>query len=349
MKIMQVMAGAELGGAETYFVDMVTALHAAGLDQKVVIRTNAQRAATLRRAGIEPVELSFGGLFDLRTRGQLARVIEGYAPDVVQSWMNRATRFVSRPPGAKPFVRVGWFGGYYKVANYTDCDHLVGVTPDIRDHQISGSWPADRAHYIPTFADAALSPTGTREKLRAALDVPDEVPLFLALGRLHEKKAFDVLINAAAKLPGSYVWIAGEGELRGDLERLIASLGLGDRVKLLGWRNDRADLFAASDFCVMPSRYEPFGTVMIESWAQYVPLICARAKGPVGLIKDGEDGLLVPIDDAEALAAAMAQLVDDKVLAGRLAQAGAARFADDFTEQAVVARYKAFYQALTTP
>jgi glycosyltransferase involved in cell wall biosynthesis len=349
MKVMQVMAGADLGGAETYFVDMVTALHRAGLDQKVVIRTNAERAAQLRRAGIEPVELSFGGLLDLRTRGRLARVTEDYAPDVVQSWMNRATRFVSRPRGVRPFVRVGWFGGYYKVANYTDCDHLVGVTPDIRDHQISGGWPAARAHYIPTFADAVPAPVGVREKLRMALDVPDAAPLFLALGRLHEKKAFDVLIKAAAKLPGAHVWIAGEGELRGDLEKLVASLELGDRVKLLGWRNDRADLFAACDVCVMPSRYEPFGTVMIEAWAQNVPLICARAKGPVGLIHDGEDGLLVPIDDAEALAGAMARLGQDQDLAARLVQTGAARFAVDFTEQAVAARYKVFYKTVTAP
>jgi glycosyltransferase involved in cell wall biosynthesis len=349
MKIMQVMAGADVGGAETYFVDMVTALHRAGLEQKVVIRTNACRAATLRRAGIEPVELSFGGLLGLRTRGRLARVIEDYAPDVVQSWMNRATRFTSRPSGVKPFVRVGWFGGYYKVANYGDCDHLVGVTPDIRDHQIAAGWPAARAHYIPTFADAASAPAGAREKLRAELAVPEDAPLFLALGRLHEKKAFDVLIRAAAKLPDAYLWIAGEGELRGDLERLIASLGVDGRVQLLGWRNDRAALFAASDICVMPSRYEPFGTVMIEAWAQNLPLICARAKGPVGLIRDGEDGLLVPIDDDAALAATMARLVEDKALAARLVEAGAARFADDFTEQAVVARYKTFYMALITP
>jgi glycosyltransferase involved in cell wall biosynthesis len=342
VKVLQVMAGAALGGAETYFVDMVTALHRAGLDQKVVIRRNARRAAGLREAGIDPVELPFGGWFDFRTRPLLARLIADWQPDIVQSWMNRATRFVSRPEGAR-FVHVGWFGGYYKVANYRNCDHLVGVTPDIRDHQIAGGWPADRAHYIPTFADAARAAPVSR----AAFGTPDDAPLFLALGRLHEKKAFDILIRAASELPAAHVWIAGEGELRGALERLIAELGLTERVRLLGWRDDRAALFAAADYCVMPSRYEPFGTVMIEAWAQDVPLICARAKGPLGLIQDGADGLLVPIDDAPALALAMGRLIDDPALTLRLAAAGRAAFERDFTEAAVARRYRDFYAEIT--
>lgn len=71
MRILQALAGAEHGGAETYFVDLMKALYEAGLELKVVIRRNAERAATLGEAGIEPVELAFGGYFDFATRGAL--------------------------------------------------------------------------------------------------------------------------------------------------------------------------------------------------------------------------------------------------------------------------------------
>jgi len=347
LKVVQIMAGADVGGAETYFVDMVTALHRAGLDQTVVIRRNPRRAAQLRDAGIDVLELSFGGLLDIFTGRQLARIIHDARPDVVQSWMNRATRFVCRDRAGVPFVHVGWFGGYYKVSNYRECDHLVGVTPDIRDHQVKGGWPAERAHFIPTFADAAPAAPSARAALRAQFTTPEDAPLFLALGRLHTKKAFDILIRATAQVPGAYLWIAGEGELRGELEKLIATEGLTDRVRMLGWRDDRAALFAATDYCVMPSRYEPFGTVMIEAWAQDTPLICARAKGPVGLIRDGEDGLLVPIDDVGALADAMNRFLREPALAAALARTARARFDTEYTEAAVVRRYLDFYREIT--
>lgn len=340
-RILQIMAGAAFGGAETYFVDLVTALHRSGLDQRVVIRRNPQRAATLRAAGIDPIELTFGGMFDFATRPALARVIAAYRPNIVQSWMNRATRFVTRPQGAR-FVYVGWFGGYYKLANYRHCDHLVGVTEAIRRHQIAQGWPEDRAHYLPTFAHRDRAPAISR----APLETPADAPLFLALGRLHRKKAFDILLEALARVPGAYLWLAGEGELRAQLERQTDALGLRSRVRFLGWRDDRAALFAAADFCVMPSRYEPFGTVMLEAWAHGRPLIAAEAAGPSGLIRNEGDGLLVPVDDAQALAAAMARLVNDRNLAGQLARAGTARFELEFTEETVVARYQAFYRRI---
>lgn len=343
MRVLQVMAGAEQGGAETYFVDMVTALHKAGLEQRIVIRKNAARAKQLRDAGLDVAELAFGGLLDFTTRGKLARIIADYDPAVVQSWMNRATRFVSRPEGAG-FVHVGWFGGYYRVANYKACDHLVGVTPDIRDHQIAGGWAAKKAHYIPTFAHVETAPAADR----AQFGTPQDAPLFLALGRLHVKKAFDILIEAAALCPRAHVWIAGSGELQAKLARQIEDAGLGGRVKLLGWRNDRPALFAAADFCVMPSRYEPFGTVMIEAWAHDTPLITAAAKGPLGLIEDGKTGLMVPIDDAPALADAMNRLMDDGTLAASLVSHARKVFDESFTEDAVVMRYRDFYGAITS-
>jgi len=345
MRVLQVMAGAQFGGAETYFVDMVAALHRAGLDQKVVIRPNPPRAQALRRAGIEPVEIRFGGIIDCLSGPRLRRVINDYKPDIVQSWMNRATRFVSQPSELPNFVHVGWFGGYYNVNDYRACDHLVGVTADIRDHQVREGWPQERAHYIPTFAHTDTPPPVPRN----SLNTPEDTPLFLALGRLHQKKAFDILIRALGEVPGAHLWIAGEGSLRPVLKRLIAEHGLEARVKLLGWREDRAALFAAADYCVLPSRFEPFGTVMIEAWAHNVPLIAAAADGPRGLIDDGRNGLLVAIDDSEGLARAMTRLVREPGLCAGLVAEGRADFEAAYTEAAVVEQYLDFYRGLAAP
>jgi glycosyltransferase involved in cell wall biosynthesis len=169
----------------------------------------------------------------------------------------------------------------------------------------------------------------------------------LALGRLHENKGFDVLLAALARVPDLHLWLAGEGPLRGDLESQAAALGVAGRVRFLGWRDDVPALLAAADFLVSSSRHEPLGNVVIEAWAAERAVIATASAGPRELIRDGESGLLAPIEDAAALAAALARLAADPALRARLAAGGHAAYAAQFTESAVVRRYQDFFAAVT--
>ena len=332
------MAGDKVGGAETFFVDLVIALRRAGLPQRVVIRHNENRATLLREAGLEPVELPFGRHFDFATRRGLARAIEEFRPDVVQTWMSRA----SAVPLSGDFIHVGWTGGYLDLKYYRKCDALIGVTQDLVDNAVHHGWSRGRVHCLPTFAADEPLPPLPREEF----GTPESAPLVLGLGRLHRDKGFDVLLRALADIPEAYLWLAGEGPYEGALKQLTAELGLENRVRFLGWRSDRAALYAACDMCVMPTRIEGFGTVMIEAWAYHRPVVATAAKGPCGLIKHGENGLLVAIDDIAALAASMRTLIEDPGFAKSLAQAGRAAYEAQFTEAAVVERYLAFYDGL---
>ncbi len=123
------------------------------------------------------------------------------------------------------------------------------------------------------------------------------------------------------------------------LQALARELGVAARVRFLGWRDDRDALFAAADICVFPSRFEPYGNVTMEAWGQRRPLVAAASAGPVAYVRDGEDGLLAPVDDAPALAAAIGRVIDEPALAARLVEAGWRRYQDEFTEAASVARY----------
>ena len=183
--------------------------------------------------------------------------------------------------------------------------------------------------------------------LRSDYDTPDGVPLFLALGRFHENKAFDVLLDAMSAVPGAYLWLAGEGPLRNELMAQAEQLGIKERVRFLGWRMDVVSLMASVDALVCPSRHEPLGNVVIEAWARRLPVIAARASGPAALIDDGANGLLVPIDDAAALAAAMAKLGHEPALAAHLAEGGREAYLRQFSQQAVVAQYLAFFDKIT--
>jgi glycosyltransferase involved in cell wall biosynthesis len=342
MRVLQAMAGAPVGGAEAFFVRLVVALLRAGLEQHIVIRRDARRAAALSQGGLAPVELRFGGWLDPATRPALAREIDTFRPDVVLTWMSRATRLCPRATARRRFVHAARLGGYYDLKYYRRCDHLVGNTREIVAYAVRGGWPTARVHYLPNFVEAAPA----QPVARASLATPEDVPLLLALGRLHPNKALDVAIRALAQLPGAYIWIAGEGPLAGELQSLARREGVADRVRFLGWRDDVPALLAAADILVCPSRIEPLGNVVIEAWAHGKPVIAAEAIGPRALIADGESGLLVPVDDPAALASAISRVIADRALAAQLTEGGRAAWRRDFTEDAVVRAWLDFFQRI---
>ena len=246
MFVSQVMAGAARGGAETFFERLVIALHDAGLAQDIIIRQNEERAKLLHEAGLRPKELRFGGPIDVLSRWQLKGRLKQTKPDIVLSWMSRAAALT--PAG--DYIHCARLGGYYKLKYFRTCDHLIGNTQDIVDYLVGEGWPADRAHYLPNFVPDIQAPAIDR----TSLDTPEDAPLFLGLGRLHENKAFDVLLHALAKVPGAYLWLAGTGPLEIALKAQADRLQIAERVRFLGWRTDTAALLAASDFVVVPSR-----------------------------------------------------------------------------------------------
>ncbi len=338
-RLMQVMAGAANGGAEAFFTRLAPALARAGATQKLVIRRHAERAALLRLSGLDPLELRFGGPFDIVTGHRLNRSIARFEPDIVLSWMNRATAFC--PIG--PHIFAARLGGYYKIANYQRCDHLIGNTQDICDYLVAEGWPRERTWLLPNFVDSTPAPAIAR----AAHNTPDDAPLLLALGRLHDNKAFDVLLDAMAQLPGTYLWLAGDGPLREQLRERAERPEISDRVRFLGWCDDVAALFAACDAFVCPSRHEPLGNVIIESWAHGRPIVATRSQGASALIEDGVDGLLVAIDDSDALAGAIKRLFDAADLREALVTGGRVAYEAEFTEAAVISRYLNFFEKVT--
>jgi len=342
-RVLNLMAGAAQGGAEAFFERLVAAFARTGLDQRVAIRRDAGRAGRLRAVGIQPIELAFGGPLDLATPLALAAEMRAFDPDVALAFMSRAAAKLPRHwLGGARTVRVGRLGGYYDLKYYRRCDRLVANTRDILDWIVRQGWPAAKADYLPNFVDSVRRPA----VVRADLDTPGDVPLLLALGRLHANKAFDVLLEALAHLPRAHLWIAGTGPLEADLKAQAARLELGSRVRFLGWRQDVPALIAASDAVVCPSRHEPLGNVVIEAWAHGRPVVAAASAGPAALIRHGENGLLAAIDDAGALAGALDRILGDAALRHRLALAGEAAYQAEFTEEAVVRRYLDYFDAV---
>ena len=338
IRLMQIMAGAKTGGAENFFMRLAPALARAGLDQLTVIRKNEERRKTFDDANVPVQELKFGGKLDILTPRKLQQLANDFQPDIALAWMNRASAIM--PKG--DFVKVARLGGYYDLKYYQRCDHLVGNTQDICDYLIKQGWPKDKTWYLPNFVDEERLPPVNR----ADFDTPQNAPLLLGLGRLHKNKGFDVGIDALAQTPNAYYWIAGNGPEEDTLKAQALKLGVQDRVKFLGWRDDVSALFGAADIFLCSSRHEPLGNMIIEAWAQGTPMAAVASQGPTQLITHGENGLLSPIDDADALAKSVKALIADPTLGVELATSGAEAYQASFTEVKVVEKYLTFFDTI---
>ncbi|OYV25054.1 MAG: glycosyltransferase [Acidocella sp. 20-63-7] len=341
MRILHVMAGKGNGGAELYSTDVMLSLHQAGIDQCVVMRPDAPRTAELMGAGLRVdtnvLQIPFRPLQRLRMR----QLIADEKPDIIQCWMRRAVSLVPADAKTKAEI-IGWFGDYEELKYFAHCTKFVGVTRDLVRHMVENGVPSDDAAYIPTFPTvddgAAID--------RATLATPADAPVLLTLSRLHPVKGLDTMLQALADLPGYYLWVAGDGPSLAALQTQAAGLGVASRVRFLGWRTDRGALLRAADICVLPSRYEPFGTVILDAWSTRTAFVACNSDGPGAYVHHEQDGMLVPINDATALANAIRNVMNDPVLRQNLIRQGFANYQTQFTRGAVTAKYIAYYNSL---
>ncbi|QNT78826.1 glycosyltransferase [Entomobacter blattae] len=332
LRVVHVMAGAETGGAELFFERLVVAQHNVGVNVFPIIRKNEKRSARLQEKGLNPLELNFGGYLDMRTGICLKDSLKKFQPHVVVAWMNRAARFIPRGE----WKTVGRLGGFYSLNYYKNCLHLVGNTHGIVEWIKQQNWPAENVHYLPNFVDSVTS-HGERPPF-----LPLGVPFVLALGRFHTNKAFDVLLRAVALCSTLHVVIAGDGPERSTLEAMVEQLKLQGRVHMPGWIEQPGRWIAACDVLVCPSRHEPLGNVIIEGFAAKKPVVAAASEGPVELIVHNVNGLLAPLENAEALAIAIQDVLGDKTLSERLASAGYRTYQTQFAIAPVVTLWNNF-------
>lgn len=332
MKVIHFQFGKE-GGAERFFVQLVNAFARRGLEQTIVIRPGRLWRDEVHPS-IDVIESNFRNLSldRLLLPLKVKRLAETMKPNAIFSWATRASRLMPKHPSA---IKLSRLGDYPTNLDYfKNTDVLVCNTPGIATHVKSMGWTRG-VEVISNFTDdVRVSPID-----RGALNTPESALVVMSMGRFVPRKEFPLLVSAVARIPGAYLWLAGEGDERANIEKTASELGVLDRVRFLGWQKNVRPYLAAADIFVMPSRHEPLGNVILEAWAQDRPVISTRAEGPIWFMRDGMNGLLVKIGDAEGLARAIGRLKDDAPLRDRLAAGGRETLMKQFSEAAIVDAY----------
>jgi glycosyltransferase involved in cell wall biosynthesis len=330
------------GGAETFFEKLAIAFQASGVQQKLVICRHKARRERLEAAGCEVIEIPAQGWRKWLAAGAVRRIAMEFKPTVQLAWMSRAAAALSRLPDC---VNVARLGGYYPLKNYRKCDLLVGNTPGVLEYLRVEGWPSEKMRLISNFGELPDNNGVTDpDELRKELSIEPEQSVILTMGRLHGNKAQDTMICAMPELPQSVLLLAGVGPLEVELKGLAIELGVQDRVRFLGWRRDTAALFELADVCTFPSRIEPLGNVVLESWAYGVPIAAAASEGPSWLIENDQSGLLFAVDDVDACAVATRRLLDDCVLRQRCVEGGLEKLRDQFSREAIISDFLAAFR-----
>lgn len=209
---------------------------------------------------------------------------------------------------------------------------IVAVSEsEAESFRASGVVPPERVRVVPNGID----PTPWFEAApadRAALGVPEGVPLLIVVGLLNAAKGQDDLLRALARTrAGAHLLLAGSGETEPELRALAGSLGLAPRVHFLGQRSDVPALLAAADALVLPSRWEGMPYVVLEAMAAGLPVVATAVDGARDLVRAGQTGWLVPVGAPDALAAALDELAEaDPQRRLRMGRAGRARVQAEF-------------------
>jgi glycosyltransferase involved in cell wall biosynthesis len=229
------------------------------------------------------------------------------------------------------------------------CDRIVSVSEFHRSWAIElGMCTPGQVIAIPNgIAEVARNREAGRAELRREMGAEQDDMVILSMARLAADKGLEYLIEAAAILPETArrvrIVIAGDGPERERLEQLAGHLGVTQRVRFLGFREDVGDLLAASDLVVLPSLREGLSIALLEAMAAGKPIIASSIGSHREVASHAYMARLVRPADARALSEAIAQLSGDEALMARLGRTARAVYENCYTEDRMLHSYKQLY------
>lgn len=309
---------------------------------------------------------------DLRSFMKLARIVRSFRPHLIHTHLSKAGtigRLVAgirhRTPTVHTFhgiVASEFFSGPASRATVAAerflarrTDALVAISEKQRSELIDlRIGRRDQIHVVELAIDTSrFSSVGARGRAvaRRACGIPVDTIAIVYSGRLVAVKRVDWLIAAARlvllKHPKAALYVVGDGEERRGLEEVARAAGI-ERVHFVGWADSIADWYAAADVVALGSRWEGTPLSVIEAMATARAVVCTDVGGVRDIIRDGENGIVVPVDDQPAMTAALERLVSDEALREGIANA-AQGVGARFSAERLVGELETLYRRLIVP
>jgi glycosyltransferase involved in cell wall biosynthesis len=366
LRVLHVITTGERRGAEMFAADLIHALAAAGVDQRVVVLRGSlplpagYEAPTVvltdQRRGQIP-----GLRMDARAAWRLRSICRGWRPHVVQAHGGEPFKYVALVAGRRDRIvyrRIGQSperasrrltGQVYRLLMRRSRT-IVAVAEAIRRETIDAfGVAAERVHTIPRGVDPrrVTSPLG-RDAARRRLGIAPDTPVVISLGALSWEKDpvahLEVMEGVRRAFPRSVHLIAGDGPLRPEVERRVGESGLDGLARVLGSRSDVADLLAAADVLLLASRMEGMPGCVIEAGMSGLPVVSYAVAGVPEVVIDGETGYLVEPGDIGGLIDRTTKLLADEEARTRMGIAARDRCTAAYGIDVIAPKYLRIYQ-----
>lgn len=328
MKILNIMLGKGRGGLEQVALDYHHALTSKGHQVLSITHPNAWVKTVLNSANITTTDLSNMGEWDPIATYHLKQINKASKANIAICHGNRAIRLATKALRNKvPVVAVAH---NYRNKGYENCNSVFCITEKLKLHMASIGIPENAIYHVPNMINVTSKPA------QRNIHTPIVIG---SLGRFVEKKGFDVFINALdilkqKEIPFKAV-LAGDGPLNKELKNLIHRKGLSNDIHMLGWITNKSDFFDQVDIFALPSRDEAFGLVLIEALSRSIPCISTLSQGPSEILKDGNSGLLSPINNPNAFAENLLYLIENPHIATEIGKAGYITVRDKYSTETV--------------
>lgn len=356
MKVLYVITGLGLGGAEKVVADLADQMSTLGHEVKIAYLTG-EVLVRPKDINVDILPLSLNSLYGLYSASKkYKKLIQDFQPDVVHAHMIHANIFVRINRIGCPVPKLictahnSNEGGKFRMMAYRLTNFLsdfnTNVSQEATESLISkGAF--NKSNLITVYNGIDLQKFNKKDSI---CKLNNNVINFICVGRFNEQKDYPNLFRAIVLLKDKVpnlkfkFSIVGDGELRSELEELIKGLHISNCVELLGKRSDIPDLLNAADFFVLPSKHEGLPTVVIEAMACGTFVIATDCGGSAEIM--GDTGLLVPPQDSEALAKAIEKAVSKTPLEIQENNLKARQRVEElFSLEASVKKWLALYEA----
>jgi len=361
VKVLQLISSGGYYGAENMLLNLCASQQKAGCQNSLLIfynvhAPNVEFYERARRRGLSVRMVHCQGRADLRAVRQIEEYIQEDGIDLLHTHGYKADLYgyVAAWRSHKPIVATchNWVGGTAALGIYNHLDRLAlkrfnalaAVSDSVAQRLIDSGVSPRKIKNIANGIDVELF--GHAQPLPAlAFDGHKVVGM---VARLDLQKGFEYLLWAVRELCVAFrelkVVIVGEGPDRKAIEDMIQQCGLQSKVVLAGQHSDMPGVYAAMDIFVLPSLNEGLPMTILEAMAASKPVIATRVGAIPSLIKHGDTGLLVDPRDADGLRDAIANLLSDSELCGRLGAAGHEWVSQNYTSEVMALKYRQMYE-----
>ncbi|KAA5607085.1 glycosyltransferase [Roseospira marina] len=333
-RVLQAITGDAFGGTERFFERLIVALHRDGIQQLVMLRDSADRVTQLREGGLHPVPMKYEGLSFL-VRRRIRTYLRNFQPGLVVAWTADTVPHVT----GMGVPVLGRWGADSPLDDYRHCQHLLVHRGVERETLLDRGWPPERIHLLPPLVDQApMEPVSRR-----TLFTPAQAPLLFAAGQMTKRRDFATLLHVVHRLPDVYLWVAGDGPERENLEHIAYELGIKPRVRFLGWRDNLGALYAASDVVVCGGLDGVPDHAAVEAWAHGKPVVAIGPIDPHSAIRENENALVLPPDDPVTIVQGLKWLLTEPDALDILVNSGRETFGQGYTAPQVLAQYRGLF------